>query len=172
MRSKPPCLTIACVLLLLAGCGGQDHSVPRGSRPSSSPSAPPHANPSPPIDSTSADAATAWIRGYYRAIDERRYQDAYDHWEQNGQASGKSFEAFQKGFEQTASVDAIVGGPGLIGAAAGSRFVEVPVQIMARSRDGRQESYSGAYTLRLSVVDGATPEQRTWHIYRAHLKKL
>jgi len=71
----------------------------------------------------------------------------------------KRFDEFRKGFEETERVEVTVGTPGPIGAAAGSR-VEVPVRIAARTRAGARQRFSGSYTLRLSVVDGATPEQR------------
>ena len=140
------------VLLSLAGCGKQEPS------------------PTVAVDSTSADLAAAWVRNYYRAINERRYRDAYMHWERDGAASGKTFEEFRKGFDQTDRVEATIGPPGPVGAAAGSRYVDVPVKIEARSVDGTQTEYGGSYTLRLSVVDGATPEQRSWHIYSAAVR--
>ena len=143
------CLTA--VVLVLAGCGHHE-----GSRDSIA-----------TADSTSPTSAVAWIQDYYKAINEHRYRDAYAHWEQGGLASGKSFAEFRKGFEETERVEVTVGAPGPIGAAAGSRYVEVPVRIAARTRDGTRQDYSGSYTLRLSVVDGATPEQRSWHINSA-----
>lgn len=123
-------------------------------------------------DSTSATSAVASIQDYYKAINERRFGDAYDHWVGRGQASGKSFDEFRKGFEETERVEVTVGTPGPIGAAAGSRYIEVPVRIEARTRAGARQSFSGSYTLRLSVVDGATPEQRSWHIYSAAVRQV
>ena len=114
----------------------------------------------------------AWIQDYYAAINEHRYRDAYVHWERGGLASGKSFDLFQRGFEETRRVEVTLGSPGRIEGAAGSRFVEVPVRIKARTRGGDRQEYSGSYTLRLSVVDGATPEQRSWHIYSASVRPL
>ena len=156
MRRAPWLACLVAVILLLAGCGHQD-----GARSSGSSST---------ADSTSATVAVVWIQDYYRAINEHRYRDAYAHWEQGGQASGKSFDEFRKGFEETERVEATVGTPGPIGAAAGSRYVEVPVRIAARTHAGARQSFSGSYTLRLSVVDGATPEQRSWHIYSAAVR--
>jgi len=145
------------VLLLVAGCGNEEG---RG------------AAPIPMADSMSATGAVAWIQDYYRAINERRYRNAYAHWERGGLASGKGFEEFRKGFEETERVQVTVGTPGRVEGAAGSRYVEVPVRIAARTRDGARQNYSGSYTLRLSVVDGATPEQRSWHIYSAAVRPL
>ena len=54
----------------------------------------------------------------------------------------------------------------------GSRYIEVPVSVEATSRDGKVRRFVGAYTLRRSVVDGATPEQRAWRIASADLREL
>ena len=129
-------------------------------------------NPTSATDTTSATRAVEWIQDYYEAINAHRYSDAYAHWAGGGQASGKSVDEFRKGFEQTDHVEVTVGTPGPIGAAAGSRYVEVPVRIAARTRAGVRQSFSGSYTLRLSIVDGATPEQRSWHIYSAAVRPL
>ena len=32
--------------------------------------------------------------------------------------------------------------------------------------------YAGSYVLQLTVVDGATPEQRSWHIASANLREV
>jgi hypothetical protein len=57
-------------------------------------------------------------------------------------------------------------------AAAGSRFIQVPVTIEATTRDGGTQRYSGTYTLRRAMVDGATPEQRAWRIASASLRPM
>jgi hypothetical protein len=153
-------LLLPVALLFIAGCAGHgsDHSGP-------------HTTASAQEDSMSATAAVAWIEGYYRAINERHYGDAYARWEQGGKASGKTFEEFRKGFDHTNRVEAHVGSPGLVGAAAGSRYIEIPIRIVARDWNGSEQAYAGSYTLRLSVVDGATPEQRSWHIYSAAIHR-
>ncbi|HKQ57849.1 MAG TPA: hypothetical protein VJY35_08260 [Candidatus Eisenbacteria bacterium] len=117
------------------------------------------------------DEAASVVRAYYQAINERRYGDAYRLWASDGAASGKSLEAFQDGFGSTASVDVVLGTPGPIGAAAGSRYIEIPVRITAIATDGGREAFVGAYTLRRSVVDGATLEQRAWRIYSAQIRR-
>lgn len=155
---------VACLaaVILLAGCDHQD----KGGSPEVSPTPTSVAA----ADSTSPALAVSWIQDYYRAINEGRYHEAYTHWEQGGRASGKSFDEFRKGFMETRSVEVTVGAPGPIGAAAGSRYIEVPVRIAALARDGARQNYSGSYTLRLSVVDGATAEQRSWHLYSAAVR--
>jgi len=55
--------------------------------------------------------------------------------------------------------------------AAGSQYATVPVTIGATLRDGRRQRFEGTYTLRRSVVDGATAEQRRWRIVKADLRE-
>jgi len=45
----------------------------------------------------------------------------------------------------------------------------VPLAVAATQRDGSLRKYVGTYTLRYSVVDGATPDQRHWRIASADL---
>ncbi|MGN6512349.1 MAG: hypothetical protein ACTHKZ_02075, partial [Lysobacteraceae bacterium] len=71
-----------------------------------------------------------------------------------------------------ASSDASIGAPGRIEGAAGSRYVSVPVTLVRGLRDGGTQRLGGAVTLRRAVVDGATPEQRTWRIAGIELHPL
>lgn len=112
-------------------------------------------------------AAAALVRDYYAAVARRDYRRAHQHWEQSGAASGKTFEEFSAGYQETASVETDVGRPGALGAAAGSRYVDVPVWISATTTHGQMQRFRGKYTLRRAVVDGATAEQWQWHIYAA-----
>jgi len=158
---------------MLSGSGQQEGRGTRGdSTHTSTPASIPARDSISAADSASAARAVAWIQDYYRAINEHRYRDAYAHWERGGLASGKSLDEFRKGFVATDRVEMTVGTPGRVEGAAGSRYVEVPVRIAARTRDGARQEFSGSYTLRLSVVDGATPEQRSWHIYSAAVRRL
>src|SRR5262249_32862942 len=117
-----------------------------------------------PIDSTSAAAAADVVREYYAAIQDRDFRRAYRQWANDGAASRLSDARFAAGFENTARVEANVGEPGGIDAAAGSRYVEVPVTLRAVTRQGTDQWFRGHYVLRRSVVDGATPAQLRWHI--------
>lgn len=117
-------------------------------------------------------AALEVIRSYYAAITERRYREARGLWASSGAASGQTLEEFQSGFANTAAVEVDMGDAGQIGAAAGSRYLDVPVRIRARLRDGTRQEFQGTYTLRRSVVDGATAEQRAWRIYSAHIRAV
>lgn len=121
-----------------------------------------------PAEPTPADAI-AVIRDYYRAIDGLDYAHAWSLWSDGGRSSGQSPQQFADGFANTAHVTVETGAPGGIGAAAGSRFIEIPVTVDAVTRDGGSQHYVGTYTLRRAVVDGATPEQRAWRIASASL---
>lgn len=120
---------------------------------------------------TPADAA-AVVASYYAAIAASQYPRAYALWSGGGQASGQSAQQFATGFADTASVTADVGAPGRVDAAAGSRYVEIPVSVTATRRDGSVHRYAGAYTLRRAVVDGASAEQRAWRIASADLREV
>jgi hypothetical protein len=59
------------------------------------------------------------------------------------------------------------GEPGRIEGSAGSRFIEIPVTIEARTTADSTQRFAGTYALRRAVVDGASEAQRRWHIYSA-----
>jgi len=121
------------------------------------------------VEASDSVTAVAVLDAYYEAINEKDYPRAYALWGSNGEASGKTLAQFSAGFAQTDSVRVTAGQPGPIGAAAGSRYIEIPVTIDARLSDGKEQHFTGTYTLRRSVVDGATAEQRAWRIYKAHI---
>lgn len=175
----PPVVGVAVGSLVFAfasGCGGggstgahgTDAPADRGAAVDSAIAAPD----STPVtrDSTSAEAAAAVIREYYAAIDARDYPRAYRLWSSDGAASGRTYEKFANGFAHTARVEARIGEPGRIDAAAGSRYIEVPVRLHAVTDRGEDQRFIGRFTLRRSEVDGATAEQRRWRIASAKLK--
>jgi hypothetical protein len=125
----------------------------------------------PPDEPTPQDAV-AVVQAYYAAIAAHQYPRAYALWSGGGQASGQDAQQFAAGFSDTAAVSVDVGAPGRIDAAAGSRYVEIPVALTATRRDGSVHRYAGAYTLRRAVVDGATDEQRAWRIASADLREV
>lgn len=118
----------------------------------------------------SAGDPAAVIRGYYYAIARGDYARAYQQWEDDGKASGQSFEQFRAGFTETSTVRAEIGEPGPIEGAAGSRYAVVPVSILAMTSDGREQGFVGTYTLRRAVVPGAMEAARRWHIYSAEMQ--
>ncbi|UNK41706.1 hypothetical protein MNO14_12145 [Luteimonas sp. S4-F44] len=118
------------------------------------------------------EAAVAAIRGYYAAINALDYASAYAVWSDGGRASGQTPEQFAAGFAQTSTVMVDIGTPGPIDAAAGSRYIEVPVSLRAQQADGSIRRYEGHYVLRAAVVDGASQTQRAWHIASADLREV
>lgn len=123
----------------------------------------------PVAEPTSEDAA-ALVRNYYAAIEARDYDRAYLLWADG--ANRQTPEQFAAGFATTAHVAATIGTPGRMEAAAGSRYIEVPVAIESAQQDGSVRRYVGAYTLRRAMVDGATPEQRQWRIASADIREV
>ncbi len=120
----------------------------------------------------SAQDAAAIIRDYYAAIDQHNYAHAWALWSDGGHASAQTPQQFADGYADTADVTAQVAAPGRVDAAAGSRYIEIPVTITALRRDGSEHQYTGVYTLRRAVVDGANAEQRAWRIASASLREV
>lgn len=190
MRHTLTLLFVSPVLVLAGSCRGADRppapagsataDAPVSTRPASAPQpgAPQGSAPAPaPIVSarSSGDdggAAAAVVRAYYDAIQSRDYRRAYGLWEDAGRASGQSFDAFRRGFAETASVELTVGAPGRVEGAAGSRYVDVPVAVTAVQRDGTVRRFRGRYTLRRAVVPGATDAERHWHLYAARVARV
>ena len=115
--------------------------------------------------------AAGVVRAYYVAIDAGDYRRAYEYWGDDGLRSGQSFETFREGFAETESVRVEVGTPGRVEGAAGSRYVEVAVTLHAVTTGGQPQRFEGTYTLRRTVVDGATSRQRRWHLYDADIDR-
>ena len=111
------------------------------------------------------------IRRYYDAIQNRQYDSAYALWGQSGEASGKTRTEFAAGFAQTERTTVTIGDSVRIEGAAGSQYATVPVTVDAILRSGARQRFTGTITLRRAMVDGATPEQRAWHIFAADLKR-
>jgi hypothetical protein len=175
------------VLLVALGCGTQDraikdtNSAPLRSPPSLTESRPADSTRTPVADQVVSASAPATdstrqpadvIRAYYRAINSRDFTRAYAFWSDSGRASGQSAGEFTRGFAQTASVSVSIGTVGRIEGAAGSRYTEIPVTVEARQTDGNVNRFRGAYTLRRTVVPGATAAQRAWHLYSAKLTRV
>ncbi|HSM11613.1 MAG TPA: hypothetical protein VK827_08595, partial [Lysobacter sp.] len=83
-----------------------------------------------------AEEAVATVRAYYDALDSGSYARAYRFWSDGGAATGQSPQQFADSFAGTAAQSVEFLTPGRIDAAAGSRYIEVPVMIEAIGRDG------------------------------------
>jgi hypothetical protein len=161
---------VSLLLMVAVACGGEpapavDTAV--DSVPDSVDSTPETTSPAAALDSP--ESAVSVLRAYYAAIARGNYSRAFVLWADSGAASGQTLDEFQRGYAETASVDVGIGLPGQIEGAAGSRYIGIPVELRARRVDGGEQCFRGSYTLRLSVVPGAIPEQRAWRIYSADL---
>lgn len=121
--------------------------------------------------SATAEDAIQLIRNYYRWINQKKYQGAFNIWEKREDgfaANGQSFEKFAGGFSDTASVSVEIGAPGQIEGAAGSNYVEIPVVISAMTKSGKTQKFAGTYTMRSSNM----ADDKSWYIYSARVKKM
>ena len=112
------------------------------------------------------------IHDYYSAINQDDFAHAWALWADRGQASGQTPQQFADGYADTANVTVQTQAPRRLDAAAGSRYIEIPVTISASLRDGSEHQYAGTYTLRRAMVDGATADQRAWRIASANLRAI
>jgi hypothetical protein len=121
--------------------------------------------------SSTAEDAVQLIRNYYRWINQKKYQGAFNIWEKREDgfaANGQSFEKFAGGFSDTASVSVEIGEPGEIEGAAGSNYIEIPVVISAMTKLGKAQNFTGTYTMRSSNM----ADDKSWYIYAAKVKKV
>ncbi len=114
----------------------------------------------------SAQGAANVVQTYYALIESGRYEQAWALWSDGGKASGSDAEAFAARFAPYSEYHANIGAPGQIEAGAGQRYVTVPVQVYGRVKATGKPFYQlGEATLhRTGDIDGATAEQRAWHI--------
>lgn len=124
---------------------------------------------SPQGSSSKSEDAGIVIQSYYDAINRHDYEQAYRSWRGKGSASHQTFEAFKKGFANTASTQVKIGELGPGGGAAGSQYIRVPVTVTATTQNQEVQHFKGTYILRRSLVDGASADERSWHIYSAKL---
>lgn len=118
-----------------------------------------------PLAEASAQGAASVLERYFALVGERAYGEAWRLWSDEGRASGLDEQAFAASFAGYREYRANIGTPGEIEGAAGSLYVEVPVQIYGRRADGAAFNMSGRATLRrVNDVPGSTDAQRRWHI--------
>lgn len=119
----------------------------------------------------SARQAADVLRSYHALIAQRRYRAAWQLWARDGAASGMSADAFAASFAGYRDWHADVGTPGRIDAGAGQRYITIPVKVTGTMRNGKPFTLQGPTVLhRAGDIDGATAEQRSWHIYESGLK--
>ena len=112
----------------------------------------------------SAQGAANVLQTYYALIEAGKYEEAWKLREPS--AAGPTAKEFAESFARYSEYHAQVGPPSEIAGAAGSLYVEVPVQTYGRTKEGKPFSSAGTVTLRRSNnVPGSTAEQRRWRIY-------
>lgn len=146
--------------------------VPQPPTPASQPP-PPHLAPdAPPIaaEKTALGAARR-LQEYCDAVATKRYRAAFSYWGGDGQASGMTFAQFRDSFAKYRAYDCHIGKPGETDGAAGSIYIDIPLQVTGVLTKGGGFQLVGPVTLkRVNDVDGATPAQLRWHIVSSGLK--
>ena len=109
--------------------------------------------------------AAATVRAYLAALVVKDWARAAELWAEDNPAARDS-ASFGRAQGDTTITAFAVGAAGSMGAAAGSRYVDVPVRVAGVLSRRRPLRLQGTFTLRRSVVDGATERQRRWRIAR------
>lgn len=118
------------------------------------------------IDPDGAQGASQVVQGYYGLLEQKRFEDAQDLWDQQGAIGAQDDAHFEARFRGFSEIHAHVGAPSEPEGAAGSIYVTVPVQVYGRIAATSKPFYTlRQVTLRrVNDVPGSTPEQRRWHI--------
>lgn len=127
-------------------------------------------NRAPPTEAGAIGDAEAVVLAYYAAINAHDYQRAYAAWGSDGPPGRPTVRTFASGFAHTDSVHVVLGTPGRIEGAAGSRYVTIPIRMRAFEHGTGPREYAGSYTVRRSVVPGIDEADRRWHLYSASLR--
>lgn len=116
-----------------------------------------------PIDAKSGQGAAQVLQSYFALLETGKTAEADKLWSDSGTP-----QDFAARLAEYREVHANIGAPGDLGGAAGSIYVDVPVQLYGRLHDGKEFHARGTMTLRrVNDIPGSTEEQRQWHIYRA-----
>lgn len=124
-----------------------------------------------PVQSASSPAAAKQtVERYYAAIDRGDFRAAYLVWDDDGRASGKSYDRFRQGFAATARSRVVTGAPYGADAGMSQRWIQVPVNVYATLKNGTRQHFRGSYTLHRVVEGVGAPAAKTrWHIASAKL---
>lgn len=120
-----------------------------------------------PVDPKGLQAAKQLAETYADLLVKGRFEAAHDLWISDSLSDSQFADRWRAyGRFKGAAVD----DPGPPDGAAGSIYVEVPLQLFGTTRDGRNFSLSGKLTLRrVNNVPGSSEEQRRWHIHASDL---
>jgi hypothetical protein len=156
----------AVLLLVLSGCAlpNTQPTLPTSAPVPTAAPQPPQSAPTtpPPAGLTNPTAAEQVVLDYYQAIAQKRYDQAYVLWAQNGAASGQTLGEFKQGYVNTAGLSVLLDHATVSGDA-----VTVPITILSvlnQSNQSQQlQRFSGTYTLR--------QEAGGWRIASANIAK-
>ena len=124
---------------------------------------PREAAPEAPPDGADARAAADVLKTYYRLIEAGQYEQA---WRLRWESDAGDASDFAAHFGDYAEYHATVGNPSEVQGAAGSSYIEIPVQLYGQMKNGESFGSAGTVTLRrVNEVPGATAAQRRWRIY-------
>ena len=110
------------------------------------------------ITTVPEDSITLTVRAYFDALERHDLAAAGSLREDSA--------AFAKAHGGSDIRNVEIGTPGAMEGAAGSRYVTVPVTFDDSVPGKPVQRMHENVTLRKAEVDGATPEQRRWHIYQ------
>lgn len=112
-----------------------------------------------PTDPKSPQGAGQVLQTYFALVEQGKIVDANRLWSKGAE---------RLDLRKYREVHANIGAPGNMEGAAGSAYVDFPVQLYGRLRNGQEFSLRGTMTLRrVNDVPGSTAEQRSWRIYKA-----
>ena len=111
------------------------------------------------IDPKSGQGAGQVLQSYFALVESGRFAEANKLW-------SKGVERLDlTGYRE---IHGNIGAPGNVEGGAGSVYVEIPVQLYGRRKDGQEFSSRGIMILRrVNNVPGSAEEQRRWHIMNA-----
>ena len=129
--------------ILLAGCGGEEESA-RADGLENKVEAPAQPPPSAEDAALSSDAAAS-LRLYYDHLARREWRAAFA---MRASAPGLTLERFAANYERYEAYLATVGAPSLPARQDGAVWVQIPVQLYGRMRDGSPFGSVGMMVLR------------------------
>ena len=173
--------TVALALLLAGACSQQNAASPASDAEPTNEAAPqaPLNPPAPgqpgslpddrtpisegPIDPKSAQGAGQVLQRYFAFVESGNSAEANKLWSEG--AAKLDLSPYKE-------VHANIGAPGDLEGAAGSIYVDIPVQLYGRTIAGKEFNARGNMTLRrVNDVPGSTAEQREWHITRSEFRQ-
>lgn len=118
------------------------------------------------IDLKGPQGAAQLVQGYYGLLEEKRFDDAQDLWDDGSAVSAEEDTRFEARFRGFSEIHANVGMPGPVEGAAGSLYVTVPVQVYGRIAATGKPWYMLRQVVvrRINEVPGSSEADRRWHI--------